>query len=324
MADMGFLPEVRRLLDQCSTTRQTLLFSATLDGDVDVLIKNYQHNPARHEFFQDNEGGEKSTHLFWAVDRTDKLRVTADVIRRLGPTVVFCRTKRGADRVARQLESAGVRAAAIHGNRSQGQRDRALQSFHRGQVEALVATDVAARGIHVDDVACVIHFDPPEDDKTYVHRSGRTARAGAEGVVVSLVPNELKRDVAKIQRDLGRPSGLTKVDLGALGTPGAAAPTTDRPKLHAVETDDRVPAYRAKVARPDREPLPAGKRRPSGAARRKAKRQNDWATGRVSDGPRKPSGKASSNANGNGNSNRRRSSGKPRPNGGRGKPSRSR
>jgi superfamily II DNA/RNA helicase len=324
MADMGFLPEVRRLLDQCSTKRQTLLFSATLDGDVDVLIKNYQHNPARHEFFQDNEGGEKSTHLFWAVDRTDKLRVTADVIRRLGPTVVFCRTKRGADRVARQLESAGVRAAAIHGNRSQGQRDRALQSFHRGQVEALVATDVAARGIHVDDVACVIHFDPPEDDKTYVHRSGRTARAGAEGVVVSLVPNELKRDVAKIQRDLGRPSGLTKVDLGALGTPGAAAPTTDRPKLHAVETDDRVPAYRAKVARPDREPLPAGKRRPSGAARRKAKRQNDWATGRVSDGPRKPSGKASSNANGNGNSNRRRSSGKPRPNGGRGKPSRSR
>jgi superfamily II DNA/RNA helicase len=230
MADMGFLPEVRRLLDQCRSNRQTLLFSATLDGDVDVLISKYQHDPARHEFRDENEGGIKADHLFWAVERPEKLRLTAEIVARTGATVVFCRTKRGADRVARQLDQAGVRSAAIHGNRSQSQRDRALQSFHDGRVDALVATDVAARGIHVDDVACVIHFDPPEDDKAYVHRSGRTARAGSSGVVVSLVPGELRRDVGKIQRALDHPVGLAPVDLAHLGEPAPPRPRREAPR----------------------------------------------------------------------------------------------
>jgi superfamily II DNA/RNA helicase len=165
MADMGFLPEVKRILDQCRDDRQTLLFSATLDGDVDVLIKKYQKDPLRHEFHADEEDISRSEHLFWHVERSDRLKTAAAIVSRMGPTVVFCRTKRGADRIAKQLDDSGVRSAAIHGDRSQSQRERALDLFHRGRVQALVATDVAARGIHVDGVECVIHFDPPADVK---------------------------------------------------------------------------------------------------------------------------------------------------------------
>jgi len=326
MADMGFLPEVKRLLDQCSEKRQTLLFSATLDGDVDVLIKRYQHNPARHEFVADDEGGALAEHYFWQVDRLDRLKAAAATIKRLGPTVVFCRTKRGADRIATQLEAAGVRAAAIHGDRSQSQRERALLSFHQGRVQALVATDVAARGIHVDGVAGVIHYDPPGDHKDYVHRSGRTARAGNKGVVVSLVAPDVRKDVAVIQKALGYAVGLAPLDLEMLvhhhhtstkqtpARPAVAerrpepqraprserAPRTDReprseraPRTDREPRSDRAPrAERAptveRESRPartpnaerplvveriaDLAPLADGQRRPSGAARRKAKR----------------------------------------------------
>ncbi|HPU39563.1 MAG TPA: DEAD/DEAH box helicase, partial [Microthrixaceae bacterium] len=219
MADMGFLPQVRKLLDQCRVTRQTVLFSATLDGDIDVLVRNYQHDPVLHELEVPEEELPDLEHHFWDVDRTRRVSTAAQIIDRMGPTVVFCRTKRGADRVAKQLESAGVRAAAIHGDRSQGQRDRALEDFRSGRAQALVATDVAARGIHVDDVAAVIHFDPPEDPKDYVHRSGRTARAGARGVVVSLVITEKASLVKGLQKSLDLPRGLTEVDLESLGEP---------------------------------------------------------------------------------------------------------
>jgi superfamily II DNA/RNA helicase len=244
MADMGFLPEVRRLLDACSADRQTLLFSATLDGDVDVLITRYQNRPARHEH-EAEESDVKATHLFWDVDRTQRVSTTAHLIDQTGPTVVFCRTKRGADRVARQLSEHGVPSAAIHGDRSQGQRDRALHAFRSGEVAALVATDVAARGIHVDDVACVVHYDLPADDKAYIHRSGRTARAGASGLVVSIVPPDVAKEAASLQRTLGHPTGLTRPE----SAPKAARPADDRLKT------------------------PRTKDRPSGAARRKAKRE---------------------------------------------------
>lgn len=216
MADMGFLPEVRRLLDQCPPTRQTLLFSATLDGDVDVLIKKYQKDPARHEHVVDDEDLAKADHFFWQVSKEGRLTMAADVVKKIGPTIVFCRTKRGADRIARQLDAAGVKAAAIHGDRSQSQRERALYSFHQGKVVALVATDVAARGIHVDGVAGVVHYDPPADHKDYVHRSGRTARAGERGVVVSLVTPDLRKAVGSLQKELGHPIGLENADLDLL------------------------------------------------------------------------------------------------------------
>jgi superfamily II DNA/RNA helicase len=280
LADMGFLPEVRRLLDRCPSDRQTLLFSATLDGDVDVLVKRYQREPARYELAVDEDAG-RAVHHFWTVERPDRIATAAQVIDRVGPTVVFCRTKRGADRVARQLATHGVTAAAIHGDRSQGQRERALQSFHRGQVAALVATDVAARGIHVDDVAGVIHFDPPADEKDYTHRSGRTARAGRTGVVVTFVPRELRAAVHTLQRKLGVVTRIEKVALDAVGAAGKHVPKR-RPQP-ARPTNGATPQGQGPKRRPRRSHnanstsgRPGGngndRRRGSGASRRKAKR----------------------------------------------------
>jgi superfamily II DNA/RNA helicase len=209
MADMGFLPEVRRLVDQTSPKRQTLLFSATLDNAVDVLVRRYQHDPVVHRVPDPTEDAAPVEHLFWRVGSpSDRITRCAEAVKVLGPTIVFCRTKRRTDRIARDLERAGLRTAAIHGGRSQGQRDRALASFANGSVQALVATDVAARGIHVDGVAGVVHFDPPAEPKDYLHRSGRTARAGADGVVVSLVDHEQERDVKSLQRALSLGIGI--------------------------------------------------------------------------------------------------------------------
>lgn len=202
MADVGFLPEVRRLLDRVPNDRQTLLYSATLDGEVGELTRDYQRNPARAEVGPEAPDIEAMRHFFWRLPPGERIAFAARLIEVTGPTIVFCRTRRGADRVAKQLARAGTRSAAIHGSRTQNQRNRALKSFVEGRVEALVATDVAARGIHVDDVACVLHFDPPIDDKTYVHRSGRTARAGAEGIVVSLLANDQVRDAERLIRRL--------------------------------------------------------------------------------------------------------------------------
>ena len=228
MADMGFLPAVRKLLDLTPKERQTLLFSATLDGVVDTLVRRYQHVPVRHELADDPEHAINATHHFWKAERDDRLRITADVVNATGQTIVFCRTKRGAERVAKRLEQGGLSAAAIHGDRSQGQRDRALHDFTNRKVEALVATDVAARGIHVDEVACVVHFDPPADAKDYTHRSGRTARAGSAGTVVSLVGHEQARDVARLQRTLGLPVGLMAPSRDALTSVGSVG-HQDRP-----------------------------------------------------------------------------------------------
>jgi superfamily II DNA/RNA helicase len=215
MADMGFLPEVRRLLDRARPDRQTLLFSATLDGDVDVLIRNYQRDPVRHEIAVDDDAVQ-NRHVFWSIDRRERVQLVAGVVGAHWPAVVFCRTKHGADRLARQLDKAGVKAAAIHGDRSQGQRERALAAFASGKVQALVATDVAARGIHVDDVAAVVHYDLPASEKDYVHRSGRTGRAGAAGVVVSMIPDDQERDARAMQRKLGYEPALHAPDVAAL------------------------------------------------------------------------------------------------------------
>jgi superfamily II DNA/RNA helicase len=202
MADMGFLPSVRRVLDATRTDRQTLLFSATLDGDVDVLVRRYQRNPVRHEV-PGAVDVSLMTHRFHYVAHDERVAACAKIIADTGTSIVFVRTRHGADRLVRQLGKLGVVAAAIHGDRSQAQRERALHSFSSGSVRALVATDVAARGIHVDDVACVIHFDLSEDAKDYVHRSGRTARAGAAGVSVALVSHEQRGAADKLRSVLG-------------------------------------------------------------------------------------------------------------------------
>lgn len=213
MADMGFMPAVRRLLDQTSKKRQMVLFSATLDGDIAKLTRDYQHNPARHEVGDETPDITSASHLFWNAKKEDRLAVTADAIDAVWPAIVFSRTRHGADRIAKQLARHGVKAAAIHGGRSQGQRTRALADFAENRVHALIATDVAARGIHVDGVALVVHYDPPEDFKTYVHRSGRTARAGEGGVVMSLIQGDQKKDMTKMQRQIDLNEPLTDPDV---------------------------------------------------------------------------------------------------------------
>ncbi len=202
MADMGFLPVVKKILDGTNAKRQTVFFSATLGKEVKVLTDRYQNNPVTHEVGDREPDMTRMTHRFVRIDRTEKVALAAHEIRSHGQTIVFCRTRHGSDRVARQLKKYGVKTGAIHGRRTQNQRDNALKAFVEGKTQALVATDVAARGIHVDGVDCVVHFDPPEDDKAYTHRSGRTARAGATGVVISFVTNEDMKDTKKLQRQI--------------------------------------------------------------------------------------------------------------------------
>ncbi len=187
MADMGFLPQVEWILRHIPGQHQTLLFSATLDGVVDTLIKRYQADPVMHEVVSEDVTVEQMQHRFLAVHDMDKVKVAAAIVRGANRTIVFVRTKRAADRVASDLRREGVEAESIHGDLRQSHREKALKDFGDGKLHALVATDVAARGIHVDDVDVVIHYDPPEDPKDYLHRSGRTARAGESGVVVTLV-----------------------------------------------------------------------------------------------------------------------------------------
>jgi superfamily II DNA/RNA helicase len=267
MADMGFMPAVRRLLDATPDNRQTLLFSATLDGDVDKLVKHYQHDPVRHEVAGAENDGAEVDHLFWKVPREKRVALTADIIRRTGSTIVFTRTRHGADRVAKQLGQNGVKAVPIHGRRSQAQRDQALKQFSTGRAPALVATDVAARGIHVDGVGCVVHFDMPDDSKDYVHRSGRTGRAGADGVVVSFVVDDGHRAMRALQRQVGRPEPIEDVDLERLGeereivfTPEPEAPartrTSERPgRRERAHRQDR-PARGDRPERGDRSERP--------------------------------------------------------------------
>ena len=236
MSDMGFFPAVRRLLDQTSRDRQTFLFSATLDGDVKTLTRDYQYQPVTHAVDAETPDVIAAAHRFWQVNRPERVAACVQVINAVGQTIVFCRTRHGSDRLTHQLSQRGIRAAAIHGGHAQNRRTRSLRQFIDGNVQALVATDVAARGIHVDDVASVIHYDPPEDHKTYLHRSGRTARAGRGGLVVSLLQPEQMGDARRMQRRLGLKEPITLPDAGDLPTESGAA--SERPADLAVHNDN--------------------------------------------------------------------------------------
>jgi superfamily II DNA/RNA helicase len=203
MADMGFMPQVEWILRHSERDHQTLLFSATLDGMVGGLIRRYQREPVMHEVVTREVTVAEMEHRFLAVHEMDQVKVAATIVNSNSRTLLFVRTRWGADKLARQLEGEGVNAAAIHGDLRQTHREKSLADFSKGRIQALVATDVAARGIHVDEVDVVIHFDPPSDAKTYLHRSGRTARAGESGVVVSLVRWDAELEVRKLMRRLG-------------------------------------------------------------------------------------------------------------------------
>ena len=216
MADMGFLPAVRRILDATTSRTQTILFSATLDGDVAHLVNHYQNDPVRHEVVPEHNSISIADHRFWTVARDARVSLLAETVSAAWPTIVFCRTRHGADRLTKQLARDGITAVSIHGGKSQPQRTRALAEFTEHRAHALIATDVAARGIHVDDVTSVVHFDPPEDHKAYIHRSGRTARAGQGGVVVSLIEPNGRRAARRMQREVGIEVEIVDPDIASI------------------------------------------------------------------------------------------------------------
>ncbi|MFF4951243.1 DEAD/DEAH box helicase [Streptomyces chattanoogensis] len=204
MTDMGFLPQITKLIQQVRPDGQRMLFSATLDRNIDRLVQRFLTDPVVHSV--DPSAGAVTTmehHVLHVQDETDKKAITTRIAARDGRVILFLDTKRSADRLTKQLLAVGVRAAALHGGRSQPQRNRTLEQFKNRQVTALVATNVAARGIHIDDLDLVVNVDPPTDHKDYLHRGGRTARAGGFGSVVTLVLPDQKRDVTRLMSDAG-------------------------------------------------------------------------------------------------------------------------
>jgi superfamily II DNA/RNA helicase len=215
MADLGFLPAVTRLLDMVPAGGQRLLFSATLDNEVDVLVDRFLTDPVTHAVEPEVTAADRTDHYAYMVASSDKLQVATEIAGSRSRTLLFTRTKRGAERLAKQLGRAGVQAGALHGNLTQNARTRALAAFSEGRTPVLVATDVAARGIHVDDIDLVVHFDPPTEHKAYLHRSGRTARAGAAGAVLTLVMPDQLGEVARLLEAAGVQPTRTDVGPGA-------------------------------------------------------------------------------------------------------------
>jgi superfamily II DNA/RNA helicase len=275
MADMGFMPQVEWIMRRVPAERQTMLFSATLDGDVDHVRRRYLTEPLTLEVEAVNETVDQMEHRFIGVHQLDKGKVVEAISRGVQRTLVFVRTKRGADRLVVQLERERVKAAAIHGDLRQAQRERALAAFSAGKLPVLVATDVAARGIHVDAIDVVIHYDPPEDHKSYLHRSGRTARAGEAGVVATLVLWDQRAEVELLIRRLGIRMPITEMlsndprllDLRAWKPEAEAAPgLRDRPsEVKAAPPQEDVPpavaAARAVAARKAAQRAMGGRRR---------------------------------------------------------------
>ncbi|WP_237745173.1 DEAD/DEAH box helicase [Kribbella catacumbae] len=242
MADLGFLPAVRRILEATPSTTQRLLFSATLDAGVDVLVKRFMKSPVTHSVDSAQSPVAKMTHHVLHVQADSRLPVLVDLTAAPGRTLVFTRTKYGAKSLTKKLIAQGVPAVELHGNLSQGARTRNLEAFSDGSAKTLVATDIAARGIHVDDVTLVIHADPPIEHKAYLHRSGRTARAGAEGTVVTLMTDDQVRDVRDLTRKAGIAATVTKLRVGdpllAKLAPGER--TFVEPTLKPVTEEDSV------------------------------------------------------------------------------------
>ncbi|HEY7486343.1 MAG TPA: DEAD/DEAH box helicase [Streptosporangiaceae bacterium] len=214
MADMGFLPDVTDILDRTPADAQRLLFSATLDDDVNVLVERYLADPVTHAVGPVDEPVETMDHHVLLIPPKEKGDITAEIANREGRTLLFARTKHGVDRLVKQLAKAGVRAGGLHGGKSQSVRTRTLADFREGALGVLVATDVAARGIHVDDISLVVHVDPPADHKNYLHRAGRTARAGERGTVVTLVLPHQVKSTAALTRRAGVEAVRTKVSAG--------------------------------------------------------------------------------------------------------------
>jgi superfamily II DNA/RNA helicase len=283
MADLGFLPVVRRLLDATPSNAQRLLFSATLDRGIDVLVQRFLVNPVVHSVDPEVAPVSTMTHHVFAVSAADKPAVVHALASGRERALLFMRTKHGAKKLAKQLTMAGIPAVELHGNLSQNARERNLEAFTEGTSKVLVATDIAARGIHVDDIALVVHVDPPAEHKAYLHRSGRTARAGAEGVVVTMMTPDQVSDVRALARAASIEPTITRMAPGhqmitsLVGEPAAYV----KPSMEA--------------APQPRQGAPRGAGRPAGAGARRPQR-----SGRNSDQPRSPGSSNGSRAAGSG------------------------
>jgi superfamily II DNA/RNA helicase len=278
MADLGFLPPVTKILDATPAGGQRLLFSATLDGAVARLVRAYLTDPAVHAIAS-TVAPILADHKVLVLPRIDRVSVTAQIASRPARTLIFVATKHGADRLARQIGQHGVEAAAIHGNLRQSQRQRALDGFGAGHPRVLVATDVAARGLHIDDVDLVIHFDLPHDHKDYLHRSGRTARAGASGTVLSLADPDQVRSLSRMHDAAGVTASVRQVQPGdhairQLATSGTPLPPRPEPTTPPAR-EQQPPRRRRSTGRPPAtgsgQPRRHGDRRnPAGQQRRRA------------------------------------------------------
>jgi superfamily II DNA/RNA helicase len=257
MADMGFLPQVSKLLEQVAEGGQRMLFSATLDRNIDRLVRRFLTDPVTHSV--DPSAGAVTTmdHHVLQLDPADKASATAHIASREGRVIMFVHTKHGADRLAKQLLATGVRAAALHGGKSQPQRNRVLDQFRDGRVTALIATNVAARGIHIDGLDLVVNVDPPIDHKDYLHRGGRTARAGESGTVVTLVLPEQRREVNRLMGTAGIRPTVTRIrpdDAELRRITGARTPSGVPVTVVVPEPAEAVPAAAAKAGAPRRRP----------------------------------------------------------------------
>ncbi|MFJ8903854.1 DEAD/DEAH box helicase [Streptomyces sp. NPDC102351] len=280
MTDMGFMPQVTRLLDQVRPDGQRLLFSATLDRNVDQLVRRYLSDPVVHSV--DPSAGAVTTmeHHLLHVDDADKRRTTTEIAARDGRVIMFLDTKHAVDRLTKHLLSNGVRAAGLHGGKSQPQRTRTLTQFKDGHVTVLVATNVAARGIHVDNLGLVVNVDPPGDPKDYLHRGGRTARAGESGSVITLVTRDQRRDVSRLMAQAGITPRITEVRPGdeELNRITGARTPSGAPVVITVPV----------VERPRRAASPSSRRRGRGAQGRRT--QGGTAQGGTAQGGRQVTG----------------------------------
>jgi superfamily II DNA/RNA helicase len=249
MADMGFLPQVRAILNLTPADGQRLLFSATLDGDVGALVRQYLTDPVTRSVASATAQVETMEHHVLIVDTAAKPRIITEIAARDGRTILFVRTKHGVDRLVKTLRRDGINAGALHGGKAQNARNRAIAEFKDGHTPVLVATDVAARGIHIDDVSLVVHVDPPADPKDYLHRAGRTARAGDSGTVVTMVTPPERRDVDRLTRLAGVRATNTEV------FPGDAALT----RITGARTPSGVPII--DPPKPAQNPRGSGRRR---------------------------------------------------------------
>ncbi|MFT4084174.1 MAG: DEAD/DEAH box helicase, partial [Nocardioides sp.] len=280
MADLGFLPAVRRLLDRTPRAGQRLLFSATLDNGIGVLVRNYLTKPVTHEADSAQSPVATMAHHVFQIPRELRLPVLCDLVAAPGRTVVFTRTKHGAKGLTRQLNRNGIPTVELHGNLSQNARTRNLEAFHSGRATTLVATDIAARGIHVDDVTLVVHADPPVEHKAYLHRSGRTARAGASGAVVTLMTADQAGDVRALTRAAGIKPQVDRVDSTAHPVLAEVAPgVRSAPGGYASEvpasgrgggTSARRASTGRDAGRPQGQPSDGGRRRRRGGSGRTA------------------------------------------------------